>query len=59
LTARGDDEQALTDDSIALARQYGRYGYCRVTAFLFTTIVENKCRSDQILKRASNGFEDR
>lgn len=29
-----DDEQALTEDIIALAKQYGRYGYCRVTALL-------------------------
>lgn len=29
-----DDEAALTDDVIALARQYGRYGYRRVTALL-------------------------
>ncbi|WP_186402184.1 IS3 family transposase [Sphingopyxis sp. P1IMeth2] len=29
-----DDEAALTDDIIALARQYGRYGYRRVTALL-------------------------
>src|SRR3546814_15596025 len=29
-----DDEAALTGDSIALARQYGRYGYRRVMAFL-------------------------
>jgi len=28
-----DDEAALTEDIIALARQYGRYGYRRVTAF--------------------------
>ncbi|BAJ81325.1 putative transposase [Acidiphilium multivorum AIU301] len=27
-----DDEAALTGDIIALARQYGRYGYRRVTA---------------------------
>src|SRR3546814_4938684 len=27
-----DDEAALTEDNIALARQYGRYGYRRVTA---------------------------
>ena len=27
-----DDEAALTEDIIALARQYGRYGYRRVTA---------------------------
>lgn len=29
-----DDETALTEDIIALARQYGRYGYRRVTALL-------------------------
>lgn len=29
-----DGEAALTEDIIALARQYGRYGYCRVTALL-------------------------
>ena len=29
-----DDESALTEDIIALARQYGRYGYRRVTALL-------------------------
>jgi transposase InsO family protein len=29
-----NDEQALTEDIIALARQYGRYGYRRVTALL-------------------------
>ena len=29
-----DDEQALTEDIIALAKQYGRYGYRRVTALL-------------------------
>lgn len=28
------DEVALTEDIIALARQYGRYGYRRVTALL-------------------------
>lgn len=28
------DEAALTEDIIALARQYGRYGYRRVTALL-------------------------
>lgn len=27
-----DDEAALTEDIIELARQYGRYGYRRVTA---------------------------
>jgi len=32
-TPRGaDDEAALTEDIIALARQYGRYGYRRMTA---------------------------
>jgi putative transposase len=31
-----DDEEALTDDIIALARQYGRYGYRQVTALLHT-----------------------
>src|SRR3546814_9343302 len=29
-----DDEQHLTEDIIALAKQYGRYGYRRVTALL-------------------------
>jgi len=29
-----DDEGALTADIIALAREYGRYGYRRVTALL-------------------------
>ena len=29
-----DDEEVLTGDIIALARQYGRYGYRRVTALL-------------------------
>ncbi len=29
-----DDEWALTEDIIALAKQYGRYGYRRVTALL-------------------------
>ena len=29
-----DDEMALSEDIIALARQYGRYGYRRVTALL-------------------------
>src|ERR1700748_4000262 len=29
-----DDEAALTEDIIELARQYGRYGYRRVTALL-------------------------
>jgi hypothetical protein len=29
-----DDEAALTQDIIALAREYGRYGYRRITALL-------------------------
>ena len=29
-----DDEVALTSDITALARQYGRYGCCRITALL-------------------------
>ena len=29
-----DDEAVLTADIIALARQYGRYGYRRITALL-------------------------
>ena len=29
-----DDEAGLTADIIALARQYGRYGYRRITALL-------------------------
>jgi putative transposase len=29
-----DDEPALTADTIALAKQYGRYGYRRITALL-------------------------
>ncbi len=48
LPREADDEQALTDDSMALARQYGRYGYRRVTALLFTATVENEFRSDQL-----------
>ena len=31
---RPDDEEALTADIIKLARQYGRYGYKRITALL-------------------------
>ena len=29
-----DDEDALTENIVALARQYGRYGYRRITALL-------------------------
>jgi putative transposase len=31
---KGDDEEALTQDIIRLAQQYGRYGYRRITALL-------------------------
>ena len=34
VAAAADDEQALTEDIIALAKQHGRYGYRRVTALL-------------------------
>ena len=34
-----DDEHALTEDIIALAKQYGRYGYRRVTALLRNVAV--------------------
>jgi putative transposase len=34
LPRRADDEEALTEDIVALARQYSRYGYRRVTALL-------------------------
>ncbi len=34
---RPDDEEALTADIIKLARQYGRYGYKRITALLRVT----------------------
>ena len=29
-----DDEEELTADLIELARQYGRYGYCKISALL-------------------------
>ncbi len=32
-----DDEAALTEDIIGLAKRYGRYGYRRVTALLPAT----------------------
>ena len=34
ISTRSDDEAALTADIIALATQYGRYGYRRITAML-------------------------
>jgi len=30
----GEDEERLVDDTIELARQYGRYGYRRIAALL-------------------------
>ncbi len=29
-----DDEKALTEETVALASQFGRYGYRRITALL-------------------------
>ena len=29
-----DDEAALTANIVSLASEYGRYGYCRITALL-------------------------
>jgi len=44
-----DDEVALTQDIIALARQYGRYGYRRVTALLrHAGWVVNRKRAERI-----------
>jgi len=47
-----DDEAALTADIIALARQYGRYGYRRITALLRAVgWVVNKKRVARIWRR--------
>ena len=47
-----DDETALTADIIALARQYGRYGYRRITALLRAAgWVVNKKRVARIWRR--------
>lgn len=47
-----DDEQALTEDIIALARQYGRYGYRRVTVLLRSTGWQvNRKRVERIWRR--------
>jgi transposase InsO family protein len=47
-----DDEVALTADIIALARQYGRYGYRRITALLRRAgWVVNKKRVERIWRR--------
>ena len=46
------DEAALTADIIALAKQYGRYGYRRITALLRTAgWVVNKKRVERIWRR--------
>jgi putative transposase len=47
-----DDEQALTEDIIALAKQYGRYGYRRVTALLRSAgWAVNRKRVERIWRR--------
>lgn len=47
-----DDEAALTEDIIALARQYGRYGYRRVTALLHNAGWHvNRKRVERIWRR--------
>ncbi|CAN5132263.1 hypothetical protein BH09PSE3_BH09PSE3_21510 [soil metagenome] len=47
-----DDELALTQDIIALAKQYGRYGYRRVTALLRTAgWTVNRKRVERIWRR--------
>ena len=57
-----DDEAALTEDIIALARQYGRYGYRRVTALLRDAGWHvNRKRVERIWRReglkVSNGVQ--
>lgn len=45
-------EQALTKDIIALAKQYGRYGYSRVTALLcYAGCAVNHKRVERIWRR--------
>ena len=47
-----DDEQALREDIIALAKQYGRYGYRRVTALLcHASWTVNHKRVERIWRR--------
>ena len=48
-----DDEARLTDDIIALARQYGRYGYRKVAELLRTQVgwVVNDKRVERIWRR--------
>ena len=52
-TPRGrDDEEALTADIIELARQYGRYGYRKITALLRDAgWVVNAKRVERIWRR--------
>ena len=48
----GDDEQALTNDIVALATRFGRYGYRRITAMLRRRgWVVNHKRVEQIWRR--------
>ena len=50
-----NDEAALTDDIIELARQYGRYGYRRVTALLRRADwTVNKKRVERICRCAAS-----
>ena len=54
-----DDEQALTEDIIALAQQYGRYGYRRVTALLcHAGWTVNHKRVERIWRREGLKHED-
>ena len=48
----GDDEQALTNDIVALATRFGRYGYRRITALLRCSgWVVNHKRVERIWRR--------
>ena len=48
----GDDEQALTNDIMALATRFGRYGYRRVTALLRRSgWVVNHKRVERVWRR--------
>ncbi len=49
-----DDEEALTADIIALAREYGRYGYRKITALLRRAVADLTL-DKQILKEAASG----
>jgi putative transposase len=52
IPTRPDDEAALTADIIALATQYGRYGYRRVTAMLHRAgWAVNRKRVERIWRR--------